>query len=116
MYGVIVLFDGETEQMIKEIWKELKEKSISNYAYEVEDRRPHITLASYNHIDIKTFMRQMDEFYEDKEAIDITFSTIGSFLNSGTLFFSPIIIGISIYLMIILIRYIYRIVGYRIVL
>lgn len=48
MYGLIALFDEKTEQIIKDIWKELKEQSISFYAYEVEDRIPHITLASYN--------------------------------------------------------------------
>lgn len=91
MYGVIALFDDKTEKVIKEIWKDLKEKSISNYAYEVENRRPHITLASYTHIDKKTFMKQMDELYENKKDINITFSSIGSFLKSGTLFFSPIV-------------------------
>ncbi|MFJ8064035.1 2'-5' RNA ligase family protein [Psychrobacillus sp. NPDC096426] len=89
MYGIIALFDEQTEQMITDIWKELKEKSISYYAYEVENRRPHITLASYNKIYKNEYMKLMDEFYNDKQAIDITFNAIGSFLNSGTLFFSP---------------------------
>lgn len=89
MYGLIAIFDEKTEQVIKDIWKELKEKSISSYAYEVENRRPHITLASYNHIIKTEFIKQMDEFYNDKPTIDITFNSIGSFLNSGALFFSP---------------------------
>ncbi|WML48684.1 hypothetical protein RCG23_00590 [Neobacillus sp. PS3-34] len=46
MFGVIALFDEQTEQIINDIWKELREKLISFYAEEVEDRRPHITLAS----------------------------------------------------------------------
>ena len=89
MYGLIAIFDEKTEQVIKDIWKELKVKSISAYAYEVEDRRPHITLASYHEIDKTEFIKQMDEFYYDKPTIEITFNSIGSFLNSGALFFSP---------------------------
>jgi len=89
MYGLIALFDEKTEQVIKDIWKELKEKSISSYAYEVEDRRPHITLASYNDINITEFIKQIDDFYYDKPTLDITLNSIGSFLNSGALFFSP---------------------------
>jgi 2'-5' RNA ligase len=89
MYGVIALFDEKTEQIIKDIWKELSEKSISFYAEEVEDRRPHITIASYNDLNKSEFIRLMDKFYDDKTNVDITFSSIGSFLSSGTLFFLP---------------------------
>jgi 2'-5' RNA ligase len=89
MYGVIALFDEKTEQIIKDIWKELSEKSISFYAEEVEDRRPHITIASYNNLNKSEFIRLMDKFYDDKTNVDITFSSIGSFLSSGTLFFLP---------------------------
>lgn len=45
MYGVVAHFDEKTEHSIKEIWKELSELSISTYAEEVPNRRPHITLA-----------------------------------------------------------------------
>ena len=89
MYGLISIFDEFTEQLIKNIWKELKENSISSYAYEVEDRIPHITFASYNNLDITDFIEQMDVIYSNRSVIDIQFSTIGSFLNSCTLFFSP---------------------------
>ncbi|WP_164669508.1 2'-5' RNA ligase family protein [Virgibacillus doumboii] len=91
MYGFIAIFDEKTEQLVMEIWKELKEKSISTYAYEVENRIPHITLASYNDLNIKDFIEQLDIFYGDKPAIDLSFNTIGSFLNSGALFFQPIV-------------------------
>ncbi|MFF3023368.1 hypothetical protein ACFVRR_12050 [Gottfriedia sp. NPDC057948] len=40
MYGVVALFDAKTEQIIKDIWTELSEKSISFYADEVVDRNP----------------------------------------------------------------------------
>lgn len=89
MYGLIATFDEYTEMQIKNIWQELKEREISSYAYEVENRTPHITLASYSNLDTADFVRQMAIFYSDRQMIDFTFSTIGSFLNSGTLFFQP---------------------------
>ncbi|GHH99462.1 2'-5' RNA ligase family protein [Neobacillus kokaensis] len=89
MYGLIAIFDETTEQLIKTIWKELYERSISAYAYEVEDRIPHITLASYNNLNISDFIEQINEIYENQPAIDIKFNSIGSFLNSGALFYSP---------------------------
>ncbi|ODG92486.1 MULTISPECIES: 2'-5' RNA ligase family protein [Bacillaceae] len=91
MYGVVALFDAETEQIIKDIWSELREKSISFYADEVVDRKPHITLASYHSLDRKNFFDQFDKFYENMPEINITLNSVGSFLNTGTLFFSPIV-------------------------
>ncbi|WP_088071694.1 2'-5' RNA ligase family protein [Gottfriedia luciferensis] len=89
MYGIVAIFDEETEQIIKDIWKELSEKSISFYAYEVINRKPHITLASYNHLNKIDFTKQFDEYFENKSELDITINSIGSFLNTGTLYFSP---------------------------
>ncbi|RIW37265.1 2'-5' RNA ligase family protein [Bacillus salacetis] len=89
MYWVAALFDDETEQLIKNLWNELREESISFYADEIKNGRPHITLASYKEIDKQQFIEGMKEFYNDKEEVKICFNTVGSFLNYGTLFFSP---------------------------
>jgi hypothetical protein len=89
MYGLIAIFDERTDELIKNTWKELKEKSISTYAYEVKNRKPHITLASYNNLNETDFIKQMNETYKNQSEIGITFNTIGTFLNSGALFFSP---------------------------
>ncbi|PGL73273.1 2'-5' RNA ligase family protein [Bacillus sp. AFS055030] len=91
MYGVVALFDAKTEQIIKDIWTELREKSISFYADEVVDRKPHITLASYHDLDKLSFIEHLDDFYENKQEIEISFTSIGSFLNTGILYFSPIV-------------------------
>lgn len=89
MYAVIALFDEVTENVIEQVWKELYDRSISTYAYEVEDRRPHITLASYKNLDKTEYTPLMDEYYHDTECIEVTFSTIGSFLTSGALYYAP---------------------------
>lgn len=91
MYGFIATFDENSEQMVKDVWGNLKENSISNYAYEVENRIPHITLASYNDLNKLDFIKQMEVIYENMLTIDITFNMIGTFLNSGALFLAPTI-------------------------
>lgn len=91
MYGVIALFDEQTEQIIRNIWDELREKSISFYADEVVNRRPHITLASYNDFNKSNFVERMDDFYHEVPKLDISLSSIGSFLSSGALYFTPIV-------------------------
>ncbi|NMH70001.1 2'-5' RNA ligase family protein (plasmid) [Cytobacillus spongiae] len=89
MYWVIALFDEKTEKVIEEIWKELTAKDISYYEEEINDARPHITLGSYKELDKETYIQALETYYENKKKIDITFNTVGSFLNYGTLFFSP---------------------------
>lgn len=89
MYGFIAVFDDATEQLVKNIWAELHEKTISSYAYEVKDRIPHITIASYNRLNTEQFMKHMDVHYCDQSALDITFSSIGTFLQSGALYLAP---------------------------
>jgi len=89
MYGFIGLLDSKTEELIKEIWRDLRKQSISFYGEEIEDRKPHITIASYNQLEHDEFIHSMDQFYAATPAVKITFTTLGTFLNSGTLFLSP---------------------------
>ncbi|TYS18653.1 2'-5' RNA ligase family protein [Rossellomorea vietnamensis] len=91
MYGLIALFDEKTEKTVRGIWKELKEQSISDYAYEVIDRIPHITLASCRSIKEDAFIERMEEVYQSQKPVDITFNSLGSFMKSGSLFLSPVV-------------------------
>ncbi|MGD6967489.1 2'-5' RNA ligase family protein [Rossellomorea vietnamensis] len=91
MYGLIALFDEKTEKTVRGIWKELKEQSISDYAYEVIDRIPHITLASCRSIKEDSFIDRMEEVYHTQKLVDITFNSLGSFMKSGSLFLFPVV-------------------------
>lgn len=51
MYGIIALFDDELNKKILKLWQELKNESISTYAFEVRNRKPHLTIASYSELD-----------------------------------------------------------------
>lgn len=89
MYWVIALFDDKTEELIQEIWKDLTEHNISYYEEEINDARPHITIGSYTELDKEAYINALETFYEHKGPFKITFNTVGSFLNFGTLFLSP---------------------------
>ncbi|WP_456274566.1 2'-5' RNA ligase family protein [Bacillus sp. AK031] len=91
MYGVIGLFDEHTGNKIRTIWEELKEQSISFYAEEVVDRKPHITLASYKEMNEAEFSKKMAEIYKAQSCVDISFPSLGSFLNSGALYLAPLV-------------------------
>ncbi|MGE7979714.1 2'-5' RNA ligase family protein [Psychrobacillus sp. NPDC093200] len=91
MYGIIALFDEETEQQIIEVWNDLKDQNISSYASEVKDRKPHITIASYKNLNVEQYIKEMDRYLEEKVSLTISFETIGSFINSGALFYSPLV-------------------------
>ncbi|KYH32057.1 hypothetical protein CLTEP_22780 [Clostridium tepidiprofundi DSM 19306] len=89
MYGVIACFDNKTEEYIKNLWKVLVENNISYYSEEEENRRPHITIADYNCLDEKEFIKDMDKLYSFKSRVQINLGVLGSFLNSRTLFVAP---------------------------
>ncbi|WP_064093503.1 2'-5' RNA ligase family protein [Rossellomorea aquimaris] len=91
MFGVIAIFDEKTEQNIKNLWEGLHDEKITSYAYEVENRQPHLTLASYEDLNKERFMELMDTYYENKPAIPLSFQLLGTFINSGTLFLSPVV-------------------------
>ena len=91
MYGIIALFDDQLNKRILKLWQELKDESISSYAFEVSNRKPHITIASYSKLDIKSLVDRLDSYLADKKSIEITFPSIGSFTGSGTLFYTPVI-------------------------
>ncbi|MGF9697882.1 2'-5' RNA ligase family protein [Paenibacillus sp. MABNR03] len=91
MFGVVAHFDQNTELYIKQVWKELSDNEVSKYAEEVQDRRPHITIAGYNsYVEIEQFISDFDCFYESKKQLSITMNSLGTFLNTGILFLTPV--------------------------
>lgn len=89
MYAVVAHFDKETEMNIKKLWSDLSDRSISKYAEEIPDRRPHITIASYKDLDLDKFIPTYDEYYQSKPSVPLTLNVLGTFLNSSALFLTP---------------------------
>ena len=88
-YAFVGYLDHETEVIFREFWEDLSEQNISHYGVETKGKRPHITIADYDALNISRFIKSADEFYEDKEKLDLTLNTIGTFISTGTLFIAP---------------------------
>ncbi|WP_075619558.1 2'-5' RNA ligase family protein [Paenisporosarcina indica] len=89
MYAIVAHFDRETELIIKKVWSDLSTHSISKYAEEIPDRRPHITLASYKNLSLEQFIPVFDDFYQSQSKLPLTLNVLGTFFNSSALFLTP---------------------------
>ncbi|WMT39721.1 2'-5' RNA ligase family protein [Paenibacillus sp. D2_2] len=67
----------------------MSDNGISNYAYEIQNRKPHITLADYSDLEEAHYKELFEQYYESATRIYLTFSMFGTFINSGALFLSP---------------------------
>ena len=88
-YALVAYFDKETENKFKRLWQHLSEKDITYYGIENKERRPHITIADYDNLEINKFIELSEKFYEEKQKVEISFNTLGTFINTGTLFIAP---------------------------
>ncbi|MGX1263312.1 2'-5' RNA ligase [Rossellomorea marisflavi] len=91
MYAVVAVFNPELERAIIEVWDELKEKGISAYASKVKNRRPHITLGDVQQLDPVRFSEDFVHHYRDHPPIEIRLASIGSFIRTGILYYSPVL-------------------------
>lgn len=91
MFALIMTLDDNLQATIKEFWKELSDAQLSQYAYEVTDREPHITLASFDEGTPKDdIIKSLEVLTLPNSPIDISFTSIGSFINANIIFLSPI--------------------------
>ena len=89
LYGVVLHLDSNTERIINDLWKELSDNGISSYAYEIQNRKPHITLADYSDLEEANYKELFEQYYESAPKMCLTFSMFGTFIKSGVLFLSP---------------------------
>lgn len=88
-YAFVGYLDKETETNFKNIWKDLRDKNITDYGMKTKGKRPHITIADYDNLDKESFIELLDKFYKDKQKVDIFLNILGNFINTGTLFIAP---------------------------
>jgi 2'-5' RNA ligase len=88
-YALVAYLDYETEACFRTLWRDLSEKSITQYGVETTGKRPHITIADYDSLDKDRFVDLLHKFYKDKLKVDIALNILGTFINTGTLFLSP---------------------------
>lgn len=88
-YAVVGYLDNETENKFKNIWGLLSDKGLTHYGVEIKGKRPHITIADYDSLDKEEFIRLFDNYYKDKEKINLSLTVLGTFIDTGTLFIAP---------------------------
>ena len=89
-YAVEFFFDDNTERYVKDIWNELKAQGITAFMADIEELRPHITVAVYNsEIPIEKFITQFINVTKAMSKIDVKFDAISIFPTTGTVFLSP---------------------------
>lgn len=88
---LVINTNSSLQKAIKDFWKELSDAQLSQYAYEVTDREPHITLASFDEGTPKDdIIKSLEDLTLPNSPIDISFTSIGSFINANIIFLSPI--------------------------
>lgn len=89
-YAVEFFFDDTIERYVRDVWNELKARNISTFMADIEELRPHITVAVYNsEIPIEQFISQFEIATKALRQIDVKFDAISVFPTSRTVFLSP---------------------------
>lgn len=88
-YAFVGYFDQSINKIYQHTWQFLSSRHISNYGMSPKNRQPHITLADYYDLDEENFIRNLEGLYQHQTLIDIELTQLGTFLGTGTLFYSP---------------------------
>lgn len=90
MYAVIGIFEQELIDQVHEIWEGLRAENLSHYADEVENREPHVTLASFETEDINVWVEKLRLCLSSYSRLSLHFNQLSSFLGARILTLNPI--------------------------
>lgn len=88
-YALLAYFDHETETKLKQFWVKLNELGISDYGVAVKDRRPHVTLADYQAINVEELLVMLNDYFHQQVEVPIHFHSLGAFLGQKMLYIAP---------------------------
>ena len=90
MYAVEFFLDEKFESYVRNIWSGLKTTGITSYMADIEELRPHVTVAVYDsELPLERFISRFDSATKNMYQIDVKFDIISTFPTSGTVFFHP---------------------------
>ncbi len=85
--AIILVFDEGSTTILNRIYKKLKENKFNSYYQLV---RPHITLTSYENIDLQVVIERLKRFCNSYTPFRVQFSSYGFFPSEGgVLFLNP---------------------------
>jgi len=86
--AIILAFDIESTKNLNRVYKKLKENKFNSY---FELVMPHITLTSYENIELQVVKERLNRFCSSINPFRILFSSFGNFPSEeGVLFLNPI--------------------------
>lgn len=90
-YWVVMLFDTESENRIRSLWKNVVDSGVNSFMLDT-DSVPHITLASCDQIAGDVFYPRLKEFAAQTQPFSLVLSSIGIFASgSHVLYLAPVI-------------------------
>jgi 2'-5' RNA ligase len=90
MFAFEMFFDEGTDKYVRDCWRSIAVEKISSYMNDIEEIRPHITLAVCNKTNVESAIKSLQALSVQHE-MDLVFDILASFPTSGTLFLSPTI-------------------------
>ncbi|MFX0074445.1 MAG: 2'-5' RNA ligase family protein [Candidatus Hermodarchaeota archaeon] len=85
--AIILGFDAESTKVLNRVHRKLKESKFNSY-YELVI--PHITLKSYDYIDLQVAKERLQQFCDDIDSFRIQFSSFAYFPSEeGVVFLNP---------------------------
>ncbi|MFW9826062.1 MAG: 2'-5' RNA ligase family protein [Candidatus Thorarchaeota archaeon] len=88
-YAIVLSFDEESSFPIHQIFKKFKDKNIGSMHYDPK-MKPHITLKTYENINIQTAKGRLSLFSIENKSFKIQISSIGYFpVEKSVIFLNP---------------------------
>jgi hypothetical protein len=92
MYAVEFFLDSNTETFVRNIWGDLKSNGITSNMPDIDEIRPHISVAVYkSELQIDQFLKHFDLITKKMHQIEVQFYAVATFPSSGTVFIPPTI-------------------------
>ncbi|WP_408006331.1 hypothetical protein ACJROX_16635 [Pseudalkalibacillus sp. A8] len=93
-YAIELFFDKKNERYVKGIWEGLKEKGITTNMADIEEIRPHITLAVYDsELPIDQYIQTFEKATIMIPSFKVKFQSLSIFPPSGNY-----LLGFSLYI------------------
>jgi 2'-5' RNA ligase len=90
MYAVEFFFEDAFEERVKDLWSCLKIDGISSFMADIEELRPHVTVAVYSSgLPVQQFISHLAATARGMSRMNVTFDAVSAFPTSGTVFLAP---------------------------
>ncbi len=86
-YGVLILFDEKGNSFVQNLWQKIADAGITGAMSQIENCKPHLSLALYQGCSVDLIEKKAKEFAEEHNSFEIQFSSFGLFTTPMRPFF-----------------------------